>query len=49
MYSLKNYYYPRANDLFDSIVSLPLYPLLSDKEVDYIIQTIKSLFAKFSK
>ena len=36
-------------DLFDSIVSLPLYPLLSEKEVDYIIYTIKKLFATFFK
>ena len=40
---------PRANALFDSIVSLPLYPLLSNDEVDYIINTIKKLFVKFSK
>ena len=49
MYNFKSNSYPRANDLFDSIVSLPLYPLLSKKEVDYIIQTIKELFLKFSK
>ena len=34
--------------LFDSIVSLPIYPLLSDKEVDYIIDCIKELFVKYS-
>ena len=49
MYNLKSNSYPRANSLFDSIVSLPLYPLLSNQEVDYIIQTIKELFLKFSK
>ena len=27
MYSLESSAYPRANDLFDSVVSLPLYPL----------------------
>ena len=48
MYKLKNDDYPRANELFDSIVSLPIYPLLSDKEVDYIIDCIKELFVKYS-
>ena len=48
MYNLKNDDYPRANELFDSIVSLPIYPLLSDKEVDYIIDCIKELFVKYS-
>ena len=48
MYKLKNDDYPRANELFNSIVSLPLYPLLSDKEVDYIIDCIKELFVKYS-
>ncbi|MFL3005244.1 MAG: DegT/DnrJ/EryC1/StrS family aminotransferase [Candidatus Neomarinimicrobiota bacterium] len=48
MYKLKNDDYPRANELFNSIVSLPLYPLLSGKEVDYIIDCIKELFAKYS-
>ena len=48
MYKLKNDDYPRANELFNSIVSLPIYPLLSDKEVDYIIDCIKELFVKNS-
>ena len=49
IYRLQRNSFPVANDLFESIVSLPLYPLLSDKEVDYIIHTIKKLFVKFSK
>ena len=48
MYKLKNDDYPRANDLFNSIVSLPIYPLLRDYEVDYIIEEIKELFTKYS-
>ena len=48
MYKLKNDDYPRANELFNSIVSLPIYPLLDDKEVDYIIDCIKELFVKYS-
>jgi len=48
MYKLKNDDYPSANKLFDSVVSLPIYPLLSDKEVDYIIYCIRELFVKNS-
>ena len=48
MYKLKNGDYPRANELFDSIVSLPIYPRLSDKEVDYIIDCIRELFVENS-
>ena len=48
MYNLKNDDYPRANELFNSIVSLPIYPLLSNKEVDYIVDCIKDLFVKYS-
>ena len=49
MYKLKNDDYPRANELFNSMVSLPIYPLLGNKEVDYIIDCIKELFVKYSK
>ena len=48
MYKLKIDDYPSANKLFDSIVSLPIYPLLSDEEVDYIIYCIRELFVKNS-
>jgi len=48
MYKLKNDDYPRANDLFNSIVSLPIYPLLRGYEVDYIVGEIKELFTKYS-
>jgi len=49
MYNLDNNNYPRANSLYDSIVSLPIYPMLQNKEVDYIICCIKELFTKYSK
>ena len=49
IYNFKVSDFPRANNLFESIVSLPLYPLLSNKEIDYIIDTIKELFMKYSK
>ncbi len=48
IYKLKKDDYPRANELFNSIVSLPIYPLLRSEEVDYIIGEIKELFIKYS-
>ena len=41
---LKKENYPRSNELYNSIVSLPIYPALKDKEIDYIIYTIKEIF-----
>jgi len=32
--------YPKANSLFNSVLSLPVYPELSIKDLDYIIQAI---------
>ncbi len=49
MYNLKGSDFPIANKLFNSIVSLPLYPLLRQREVDYITSTIKELYDKYSK
>ena len=49
IYRLKNDDYPRANVLFNSIISLPIYPLLSNKEVDYIIGCINELSVKYSE
>ena len=49
MYNLKGSDFPIANKLFNSIVSLPLYPLLRQREVDYITSTIKELYEKYSK
>ena len=47
-YDLNKSLFPRANSLFNSVVSLPLYPNLNDDEVDYIISCIKQLFDKYS-
>ena len=47
-YGLNKSLFPRANSLFNSVVSLPLYPNLNDDEVDYIISCIKQLFDKYS-
>ena len=48
-YKFKNDNYPRANLLFESIVSLPIYPKLSDSSLDDIINSIKELYDMYSK
>ena len=37
-----------ANHLFQSIISIPIYPLLTDLEVDYISNSIKNIYKKNS-
>ena len=41
--------FPRANELFDSIISLPIYPSLEKSSVSYIIDSIISLSDTYSK
>ena len=41
--------YPRANSLYESIISLPIYPKLSDSSLDYIIDSILELHDMYSK
>lgn len=48
-YKFKNDNYPRANSLFESIVSLPIYPELSDSSLDHIINSISELYDLYSK
>tara|TARA_B100001142_G_scaffold328571_1_gene389061 strand:- start:680 stop:1834 length:1155 start_codon:yes stop_codon:yes gene_type:complete len=44
MYSLNLEDYPISNDIYNSIVSLPIYPKLTKRELDYIITSIKEIF-----
>ncbi len=48
-YGFKKDDFPNANLLFQSIVSLPLYPSLTDIEVDTIILNICDLYKKYAK
>ena len=48
-YDLDPNKFPRANSLFQSVVTLPLYPRLTDAEVDYIINSIQALSKRYSK
>ena len=38
--------YPRARELYNIVITLPLYPKLKDKEVDYIISSIEKIWDK---
>ena len=49
MYNLKCDNFPIANSLYDSIVSLPIYPSLKQEEIDYVISSIKEIYIKHSK
>ena len=33
--------YPKARDLFENAITLPLHTKLTDEEVDYVIQNFK--------
>ena len=35
--------FPVAERIGDSAISLPMYPKLSDQEIDYIIGTLKQI------
>jgi perosamine synthetase len=37
---------PVASDVFDRIISLPIYPLMSDADVDYVVETVRELAAE---
>lgn len=48
-YGLNEKYYPNANKLFDTIISLPIYPLISENDINYITDAINHMFQKYSK
>ena len=41
--------FPRANELFESMISLPIYPSLKKTSVEYIIKSIINLSDQHSK
>ena len=48
-YDLDPNQFPRASSLFQSVVTLPLYPRLTDNDINYIIHSIQLLFERYSK
>ena len=48
-YEYSNECFPRSNKLFKSIISLPIYPQLTNTNVDYIIDTMCDLATNYVK
>ena len=48
-YQFKIDNFPMANLLYESIISLPIYPKLSDSSLDQIINSIIELHDMYSK
>ena len=42
-YNLNNYDYPQAEKFYERALSIPLYPKMSDEEVDFVIKKILEL------
>ena len=48
-YSFKQNNFPRVNSLYNSILTLPLYPLLKDIDLEYITSNIHDIYTKYAK
>jgi len=48
-YDFNNDCFPRANSLFQSIISLPIYPNLTNESLNYIIDSISDLYSTYTK
>ena len=48
-YNFNFYNFRKANSLYESIVSLPIYPNLSNSSLDYIIENIIQIHSTYSK
>jgi len=43
------YYYPNTNRAIESVLSIPIYPSLSDDDVDFVVKGIKQVMALSSE
>lgn len=41
--------YPNAEELYEHIITLPLFPTMRDEDVDYIIETVREIVEKYQK
>ena len=48
-YDFNNDCFPRADSLFQSIISLPIYPNLTNESLNYIIDSISDLYSTYTK
>jgi dTDP-4-amino-4,6-dideoxygalactose transaminase len=40
---------PHAEKLYERMITIPLHPSMSDEDVNYVINTIKTLVNKYRK
>ena len=46
-YNYGNGFFPNAEDYYKSCLSLPIYPLMTDEDVDYVIKTFNEVTKEF--
>ena len=46
-YNYKSRYFPYAENYYKSCLSLPLYPLMTDDDVDYVIKSFKEVTSEY--
>ena len=42
-FGYKNENYPVSNNVFEKSLSLPIFPDMSDEEIDYVIKTVNKV------
>ncbi len=48
-YALEDKNFPNSCNYFEGCISLPIYPSLSDKDIDYIDENLNSLYREYKK
>ena len=48
-YNLKPQDFPFVNDVFRRVVSLPIYPKMTDDDVERVIHTVRSILEEYSE
>ncbi len=48
-YGYKSGDFPNAEDLTDRIISLPLYPMMTEEDVDYVIYSVLEIVKRFRR
>ena len=48
-YGYKALDFPNAKHFSDNVITLPLYPLLDDAQIDFITSTLTSLWKEYRK
>ena len=48
-FGLKDEDFPVASAVFPRLVSLPIYPGMTDRNVEYVVDVVSSLLQKYKK